>query len=213
MKLFNFLFETPELIEPIGGNFSIENPKRNRSLYDDIMYKHHKDVQKISNEIKMVYSIRPNEEGYKFQYAGLDIEHKYVPFISRIDIGSDKILGKYAFQTLIWTDSDYKPLFYKWPKKIIFDILLPKYGTVTSDVTHTPLGMKYWGNLVKLAIDKNINVYFYDRSKKLIVKILSIHHLHDIQTQYRIWEKSENGQNKILVISKKELKETHQQEI
>jgi hypothetical protein len=208
MKLFNFLFETPELIEPIGGNFSIENPKRNKSLYDDIMYHHHKEIQKISDEIKIVYCTRQDED-YKFQYVGLDIEHKHVAFISRIDIDTDKILGKYAFQTLVWVDNDYKPLFYKWPKKIIFDILLPKYGVVTSDATHTPLGMKYWSNLVKYAIDKNLNVYFYNKSKKIVVKILSVHHLYDLQTQYKIWEKSENGQNKILVITKKELQETH----
>jgi hypothetical protein len=104
---------------------------------------------------------------------------------------------------LIWVGDDYKQTFARWPHKIVFEYLLPKYKTVTTDELHTPLGMKYWVHLVKSALNKGFNVYYYNKRTREVIQIWRPQDLSDLQQQYKIWDHSDEGMKKILVITTK----------
>jgi hypothetical protein len=202
------LLEVPQLIDPISPDLpGIARIENNRSLYRFLSKRPKQLISKISDDIEVVRIEQPDHEDFNYQYVGLDHEAKRIGFIDHIVEAKDKIIGSYAYQSLIWVGDDYKSTFSRWPHRIVFEYLLPKYRTVTTDELHTPLGMKYWVHLVKSALTKGFNVYYYNKRTRQVIQIHDPQDLSDLQQQYKIWDHGPEGMDKILVISVKTIAE------
>ena len=200
------VLETPQLIDPIS-NYGIANLEQNKQLYRFLSRRPKQLISKISDDIELVRIEEPGGDDFNYQYVGLDHEFKQIGLVDHIVEARDNIIGSYAYQSLIWVGNDYKSTFSRWPHKIVFEYLLPKYKTVTTDELHTPLGMKYWVQLVKSAISKGLNVYYYNKRARQVIQIHDPQELSALQGQYKIWDHGPEGTDKILVISSRFIEE------
>ena len=202
MLLSELLLETPQLIDPIG-NIGVNNDTTNNLLYRHLRKKYSKLVHSLTDDISIVRVENPSGEGFDFQYIGFDDEHKRIGMVSRVVVANNKMLGSYVYQSFIWVSDDYKKQFKSWPNKIVFDYLLPRYRTITSDTLHTPMCMKYWAQLIRSALSKGMHAYYCNTAGRQLIKIQSAEHLAELQKQYKIWEHGDSGADKLVVISSK----------
>ncbi len=202
MLLSELLLETPQLIDPIG-NIGVNNDTTNSLLYRQLRKKFSKLVHSLTDDISIVRIENPSGEDFDFEYIGFDDQDKRIGMVSRVVVTKNKVLGPYVYQSFIWVSDDYKQQFRSWPKKIVFEYLIPRYKTITSDMLHTPMGMKYWAQLISHALSKGLHAYYYNTAGKQIVKIQSTNHLSELQKQYNIWEHGHTGTDKLVVISSK----------
>lgn len=207
MLLSELLLETPQLIDPIG-NIGVNNDTTNSLLYRQLRKKYSKLVYSLTDDISIVRIENPSSEDYDFEYVGFDDEDKRIGMVSRVVVTRDKMLGPYVYQSFIWVSGDYKQQFRSWPNKIVFDYLIPRYTTITSDMLHTPMGMKFWVQLIQRALSKGLHAYYYNTAGHQLIKIHSTGHLSELQKQYKIWDHDDVGANKLVVISSKIYNET-----
>lgn len=205
MLLSELLMETPQLIEPISTTFGVNNDTTNRDLYHYYRKRVSKLVHSFSDHMNIVRVENPSGEDFDFQYVGFDDENKRIGFVSRVVVDNDRIIGRNVYQSFVWVGDDYKSQFSTWPNKIVFDYLIPKYQTITTDRLHTELGMKYWFKLIKRSLDKGLNVYYYNLHSHELMQVLTPGHLLELQKMYKIWDEANDSMNKLMVISTKKL--------
>lgn len=208
MKLNELLFENPQLIDPIDSKKFVNDLDHNHKLYDDLVMHSHQLIKQINDHIILVRIDAKRGKDFNFQYVGLDNKNEQVCFLSRCVVKTDKILGRYVFQNFLWVSPRHKKEFHGWPSKLVFEQLLPKYGTITTDEFHTPKGMNYWAKLVKQTHteqDGTFNVYHFNKKQEQIHLVKSVHHLIDLQKEHKIWDHGPNGAHQLVVITTKKL--------
>jgi len=209
MKLKNLLLETPEFLDEIDVSKTYGNSVYNLKEYKRWSTK--SSIKKIIKEIDSGISLVEikKEDGFDVIFAALDNVEKKVCYVSKCKIETDENVDKYVYQSLVWVDTLYRARVGELASLMVFEQLLPKYKVIATDRLQTKKGMKYWARLINTATlneDGKYIVYFLDTKKKELRLVDSFENLQDLQTKHKIWEKSETGMSKIMIISTKKLK-------
>lgn len=54
--------------------------------------------------------------------------------------------------------------------QVVIDSMIPNYGSISTDGVQSPDAKKFWTNLIKTAVEKNMEIYFIDMSSKAVDK-------------------------------------------
>lgn len=199
MKL-KTLLESPLNIPDLDWH-DLENPTENAKLYKNFIskeYQYKKAILKLT-ETAIIYQM-------KTELFCLDSERQQVTYYMKYSVDTNKILGQYVWQSLVWVD---KELHYDYlkdiPAKIFFENLLTKFKTIITDSEQTWHGRRFWEYRIVDALKKNLNVYFFNFENKHIEKMFSFNQLYDFQKKYDIWGNSPKHKMKRMVISNKNL--------
>jgi hypothetical protein len=115
-------------------------------------------------------------------------------------------LGQYVWQSTVWNPGG-KPYLEGFPRKVIFDYLIPEYGTIVTDSEQSWEGERFWKILIMYAFQRNLNVYYYNFMTKELIKMESFGQweIFDRDNTYDIWGDSDKHKLKRMLITNKEL--------
>ena len=155
---------------------------------------------------KLVERLTNHASVYKLgsEYFCLDNEFKSITYYMKYEVGNNGKLGSFVWQSLVWTEPSAKYII-SYPKKIFFDDLLSKFGTILTDSEQTWDGKRFWKWRISEAFDKGLNVYLYDFSNHKIIKIEDNTHFRQAELIHDIWGTTNKHKMKRMVISNKEL--------
>lgn len=197
MKILN---EMPQEIEPISLA-TLENTQKNKKLFKTVIQTKNKRL--ILNEyngnknLKLYSIIKFNVE----HLYGLDIEDELIKFYDEIENQLSYFLDDtWCTQILIWNNkySDFSGI----TPYIIFDYLIPIYGTIMADSKQTGNGKGMWLKLVHTAFKHHLNIYHVNFKAKE-AKHLKTYDEFDklLNSESNPWGKSANHQYYRLAIS------------
>lgn len=146
------LKESPERIPPVI--FYAEDDDTNRELTAKLMRKV-SEVIEDHNE----YSIVRTGDGYNGWYLLFDKKTKLSDYMIKYEHRNYKWLvdNGAVTQCILWRR--FGSIFTQGiTQKVFFDILLPRYGAIMSDIQQTDYGHNFWIDRLAQAISKNLSV-------------------------------------------------------
>jgi hypothetical protein len=202
MKLED-LYETPRTIADLDdpSELDLMDKVKNKAYYNEYSgpkYQHKKKLFDLT-EYAAVFQ-------YKTEFFCLDTNRKRVTYYMHYKVNNNKILGQYVWQSLVWTlDIVHGEYLVGVASKIFFDYLLPKFEVIVTDSEQTWKGQRFWKISIGTAINKGLNVYFYDFANHNIQQLTDTDELDDYQAKYDIWGIKPAHEMKRMVISNKKL--------
>jgi len=206
MKLQD-LFEAPRNIPDLDNpsEFDLIDKEKNQLIYAEYTgkaYQYKKLILKLTDDVSIYQS--------GTELFALDTTHKLITYYMRYKVGNDKFVGgQYVWQSMVWANPQFYHRYLSGiPRKVFFDVLLPKFRVIITDSEQTWKGQRFWQISIGEAFNKNLNVYFADFKSKTLVKLKSDLELDDFQKKYDIWGNTKAHEMKRMVITDKLLSET-----
>lgn len=196
MSDYPLLQEMPKDIEPLDWhklNDATENEELYRKFSAD---KYKKSILKVFDKAEIF------QQGS--QYFCLDSRLKRVTYYMKYEVKNNGKLGQFVWQSLVWSDP-IASYISGIPKKMFFDYLLPKFGTVITDSQQTWDGKRFWKLRITEAFEKGLNVYFCNFANHEIIKINDADDFRKYESLKEIWGPSDPHKMKRMVISNKTL--------
>lgn len=198
-----YLIEMPRLIPKLSVSDNLDIYNTNKAKYNELLKAHKEEYYKYDDNHIVYFSNN--------RYFCLDYVRKEVTYYMEYATSYDKLLGSFLWQSLVWR-SDHVEYNKTLPHEIFFKKLLPKYGTIATDVDQTSDGKRFWSYQIKYALDTNLNVYYYDMISKDFINIDTMLKLDFLIQKYHIWGHTKAHQKKLIVISNKVLPVEHKLE-
>lgn len=175
----------------------LNEPSENEEIYRKFSAdKYKKSVLKVFDKAEIF------KDGSR--YFCLDSRLKRVTYYMKYEVKNNGRLGQFVWQSLVWSFPAASYIS-GIPQKMFFEFLLPKFGTIVTDSQQTWDGKRFWRLRIAEALEKKLNVYFYDFSNHEIEKIEDYDHFAECDLKRGIWGPSNIHQMKRMVISNKEL--------
>ena len=196
MKTTEILTEMPQNIEDLDWH-DLYDTGKNRAFYRALT----KNVRK-----KSVLKVFATAEIFQLnsQFFCLDETSKRVTYYMKFEVGNNGKLGSFVWQSLVWSDEG-SPYLSGIPQKIFFEKLVPKFGTIITDSQQTWHGKRFWKLRIKEALDKNLNVYFYNFQDHQIIKLDDFEAFREVEKDNDVWGDFNAHKMKRIVISNKDL--------
>lgn len=192
------LTEAPLLIADLDWHQLNDKEYNTQQYYELLKYKYKKEIYKLTDTAS-IYNIRTT-------YFCLDRERKQITYYMTCQVNSNKYLGSYVWQSLVWVNKKEHLLGYMRdiPAKVFFEKLLTKYQTIITDSEQTWHGRRFWEYRVVEALHKGLNVYFYNFENNMLKQIHDADEVDQLQRQYQIWDANQVvAKKKRLVITTK----------
>ena len=144
-----------------------------------------------------VVDINFNGEAYVTLMDGSEVLY----FVEHVPV--KKELLSFGRQVLVWRNQG-APEAAGFAQHVFFDMLLPRYKALISDVMQTRNGQSFWQYALQHALRKGHHCYFLDnRVGQVLHPLLSVQDV--VKFKYDIWGKTKDHQNTFAVISTKDL--------
>jgi len=132
----------PEMVP--STDFMLDDRAANRRKHNALFPKLSEIL--IEDERNLFYRVGNNREGW---YAGFDKKMGLLYYLVHYERASS-FIGKPITQTQIWRW--HTNLFAQGiTERVVFEILIPKFGSIMSDEYHTPDGKRFWESLLARA--------------------------------------------------------------
>ncbi len=194
----NPLVEHPQLIAPLN-NINLNDIRKNRKEYKTVCQKNNKELLCYfdSNENYPIYQL--DGYGTKIIYC-LNHLKQTVEYYMEYEIQhADFIDTSWITQVLVWRLGSR--IFAGLTSDLIFNILLPYYGTIVTDTQQTERGKDLWENLIRHAFDRSLNVYLMDFENREVIQLEKLEDFQDICKQLKPWRDSNFGKSYRFAIS------------
>lgn len=149
------LFEMPVMVG--DEDFALTDPDVNHFEYQRLMRQGGKVLWQ-KEHIKLREHQAGSIENEIFLADEVD---EKVLFYVNYDLENIEHLGKAACQRVLWRDPQLG-VYRNVAKKVFFDVLLNRYGTVISDTSHTAAGKSFWQACMREAASKGLTVGVID---------------------------------------------------
>jgi hypothetical protein len=179
---------SPEIIGPL--NTSRINFKKLKSSYKTRYYEY--------DTTHIVYSNSKNE------YFCLDHDKGKVSYYMKYVTSTDDALGQYVWQSFVYRDDAAKYVL-GLPSQIFFEKLLQIHGTICTDGQQTEDGRRFWDWQIHTALQRNINVYYYNLDTRVLIKIIDLIHFNTVIGAHNIWGSTDEHRRRLMVITKHEM--------
>jgi hypothetical protein len=201
MKANEIILEMPQLIDDLY-DMDWNDHSLNRNIYNNFLRSKYRNKEKILQLSDFASIYKQGSE-----YFCLDSSVKRVTYFMKYQVSNNGILGQFVWQSLVWTDPEFHPIYLQnIPANIFFNHLLPKFHTIVTDSHQTWNGRRFWELRIADALHKNLNVYFFNFQNRELIPVKSYAELHEFQRKYDIWGAAPSSTMKRMVISDKELK-------
>lgn len=154
----------PELVEPT--NFNLDNIDFNRRMATKYFSMKQKDVIDESEQHQF-FRVGDDSNG---KYIAYDKHLKEIYYLIVYHRMQKKVIGQTVTQTLLWRAQGNPLIELGFTVRIVFDILLPKWGAIMSDGQQTARGKEFWLNIVSRAWAKGLRVGYVDTMKNVLIE-------------------------------------------
>jgi hypothetical protein len=195
------LVESPYSIPDLDWH-DLNDPNKNKAGYAIFCGKKYQYKHKL---MQLTENAAVYNQGT--EYFCLDYESKRITYYMKNQVANKNFLGgNFAWQSMVWADPSKTSKYLSGiPKKIFWEHLFKKYGTVVTDSEQTWHGRRFWEIRIAEALDNNINVYFCNFATKFIKKLEKFDDLNEYQLEYNIWGTQKGSDLKRMVITNKDL--------
>lgn len=199
MKIEDLFEMSPKEIDSLDW-FALNDPEENRKEYVKRLrgkFQYKKLILKFS-ETAAIY-----QHGNEF--FCMDAKLQRITYYMSYEVAKHRKIGNYVWQSLVWTSAVVHISYLKEiPQKIFWEQLFPKFGTILTDSEQTWQGRRFWEYRIAEALEKKLNVYYFDFAKNQLEKLNDFDELRIFQQKYNIWgEQDANALRRMLITSKK----------
>lgn len=157
-------------------------------------------IYDVAPDIELYFG-STNKNNIDNNYIAINNKTKQVIYSMEYDISYNDVLKQYVNQTWVWSDPQNPT---NLPTKLFFT-LIDKFNTIVCDEQQTQLGRDFWIKQMNMAFEYNFNVYFFNFTNKLLVKLINSSDIEKINNIYKVWNATESAKSKVFVISKLDL--------
>lgn len=197
------LFESPTIIPDLDDPDELDLFDKTKN---QLLYKHF--ISKKYQYKKKLFDLTENASVYQFktQFFCLDTELEKVTYFMSYGVNNNKKLGQFVWQSMVWTDLKVHSRYLVGvASKVFFEYLLPKFHVILTDSQQTWKGRRFWEISIGAALDKKLNVYFFDFLNNNLIELQNFDDLYDYQKKYDIWGLTKSHEMRRMVISDKKL--------
>lgn len=139
-----------QIISPT--DFGLDSSKHNKRSYLTEFKDVGKDVV-LTNANLQLHKIRG-----KNRIIGAVESSQSIVYYVQYEDGYSNLIGKYVQQIMLWANRSV-PSTTNVSKRIFFEYLIEKYGTMLADTYQTPSGATFWASRCVDALQIGLNVY------------------------------------------------------
>lgn len=133
-------------------DFGLDSSQTNKCSYLNEFKDTDKDII-LTNANLELFKIR----GKNRIIGAIDSRQSIVYYVQYED-GYSSLLGKYVQQIMLWSNRSV-PSTTNVSKRVFFEYLIEKYGTMLADTYQTPSGATFWASRCIDALGLGLNVY------------------------------------------------------
>ena len=155
---------SPRILPQHPAGFDFEIKERNRAFYKKQIKKLKETIEEDDHHI--IFRTGSHTDGW---FIGYDKDEDIIYYIVNYKQQKKKLSGNTLTQILLWRLRGNKHS-QGITRKMFFDILLPRTGTMMSDAEQTPLGKGFWKDILAMADMKGLPVGVVDFNSRKIIR-------------------------------------------